>query len=162
MQHAHRDAPPPTRPNRIPWPPILYAAVTLTCYGFERASLLPRLDGGAAVSVLGWIVALCGVVLATSGVLIFLRQGAVVDPAGPATMLVTSGIYSRTRNPMYLGALTTFAGLAFALHSIWLLILTPALWLALQKLAVVREEWYLSARFGQEWKDYAGRVPRWL
>ena len=63
---------------------------------------------------------------------------------------------------MYLGALGLFLGLAFALRSGGLLVVTPAVAVALQLLAIRPEEAYLERRFGDAYRAYKRRVRRWI
>ncbi len=75
--------------------------------------------------------------------------------------LVTSGLFSRSRNPIFLGMRASVFGL-FLVHptgvSLAFWVLTEAL-IALQ---VRLEEAYLKGALGQAYKDYSERVPRWI
>jgi hypothetical protein len=79
----------------------------------------------------------------------------------PPESLVTSGPYRFTRNPMYLGHLIFFAGLVVTFRSLLaaVLLLGHAVWFDRR---VRADEARLAARFGAEYTDYTGRVPRWL
>jgi protein-S-isoprenylcysteine O-methyltransferase Ste14 len=66
------------------------------------------------------------------------------------------------RNPMYLGAVLAFLGLAIYLSAPWLLLVLPAMVMALTKLAIEREEAYLRRRFGAAYEAYAARTRRWI
>jgi protein-S-isoprenylcysteine O-methyltransferase Ste14 len=73
--------------------------------------------------------------------------------------LTTSGPYSHTRNPLYLGSIVTAAGFAAAAKSGWL-VLALALMFILIYVPVIRsEERFLRATF-PGYDDYAVRVPR--
>ena len=150
------------RPNRTPWPPILYAGVLAVSYLLERAIPLSSMPRHGALQTLGWAVFALGVVIGLAGILQFRTLGTPVDPTGQAKHLATAGIYAFSRNPMYLGAVTGLIGLAFALTSAWLLILSLLLPLALRKLAIEPEEAYLTRRFGSAYEGYMSRVRRWL
>ena len=79
----------------------------------------------------------------------------------PPERLVTSGPYRFTRNPMYLGHLIFFVGLAVTFRSYFAvaLLLGHAVWFDRR---VRGDEARLAARFGTEYTDYMGRVRRWL
>jgi protein-S-isoprenylcysteine O-methyltransferase Ste14 len=79
----------------------------------------------------------------------------------PPERLVTSGPYRFTRNPMYLGHLIFFAGLAVMFRSYFAvaLLLGHVIWFDRR---VRADEARLAARFGAEYTDYMGRVRRWL
>jgi protein-S-isoprenylcysteine O-methyltransferase Ste14 len=83
-----------------------------------------------------------------------------VDVTSPATV-VTRGPYARSRNPMYLGWTMVYLGMALIVGSRWLLILLPPV-LAYTHAAVLREERYLEARFGRDYRQYRERVRRYL
>jgi protein-S-isoprenylcysteine O-methyltransferase Ste14 len=76
--------------------------------------------------------------------------------------LVRTGPFAFVRNPLYLGNIGIWAGFAVAARLHWL---APVivLVLALEYHAVVRwEEQLLAGRFGEPYREYAARVPRWL
>ena len=80
----------------------------------------------------------------------------------PTKKLVTSGPYGIVRNPMMWGQFLFFAGLAFLLDLAAMFLVLPVLVSAIHTFTVIVEEPNLRSRFGQEWVDYAKRVPRWL
>jgi protein-S-isoprenylcysteine O-methyltransferase Ste14 len=80
----------------------------------------------------------------------------------PTTVIVRTGPYRFSRNPIYLAFSLFHLGLAVWVNSVGLLItLIPAF--ALMALVVVpREERYLDARFPSEYSSYRAAVHRWL
>ena len=150
------------RPNRLPWPPILQLVVLAAAYALERFAPLTAMPQHGAWRSAGWAVFTLGFALAISGIAHFRRLGTPVDPTGQARELATRGIYAYTRNPMYLGVTVAFLGLAFALGSPWLLILSLLMPVALRKLAIDGEEAYLRRRFGADYERYCAQVRRWL
>lgn len=159
---ATTDARSTDRPNRVPWPPLIYVAGALLAVAVDRTFSLHPLTLPPSLGPLGWGLVVLGVGVAIAGVVTFKRAGAVVNPTGPATVLATGGIYGWTRNPMYLGAMTFFLGLGLALKSGGLLAVVPMMALALDRLAIRREEAYLRRRFGAAYDDYTAKVGRWL
>jgi protein-S-isoprenylcysteine O-methyltransferase Ste14 len=91
----------------------------------------------------------------------FRLAGTQVEPWKPSTRLVVRGIYKRTRNPMYQAFGLFVLGIAFALASDWLFLLLPFGALIVHFGVVRREERYLSARFGDDYRAYRERVPRY-
>jgi protein-S-isoprenylcysteine O-methyltransferase Ste14 len=75
--------------------------------------------------------------------------------------LVTGGPYALTRNPMYLGHLLYVAGLTLATRSPLALAAAGGLLPWFGKRARTDERRLLE-RFGTDYLDYCGRVPRWL
>jgi protein-S-isoprenylcysteine O-methyltransferase Ste14 len=77
-------------------------------------------------------------------------------------VLVTTGIYRWTRNPVYLGFFLLYGGIGVAALSPWILILLLPLVVTIRYGVVAREEAYLERRFGDFYRDYKARVRRWL
>ena len=80
----------------------------------------------------------------------------------PTKKLLTCGPYGIVRNPMMHGQFLFFAGLGFLLNLLAMFLILPILILATHAFTVTIEELNLKSRFGQEWADYAERVPRWF
>lgn len=112
--------------------------------------------------IIGVLVAAGGIWLAVSARNLFVREGTNVIPTQPALKIVTSGPYRFTRNPMYLGMVLALLGVSLVLSLEWGVILTPVLWLILDRLIVVREEAYLRRKFGASYDDLLTRTRRWL
>ena len=97
-----------------------------------------------------------------SAVVLFRRIGTPPDPHEPSTRLALDGPYRFTRNPMYLGMAAVLAGLALIGNALWpLLALIPVIWW-IRTQVIAREERYLEAKFGGEYRDFKARVRRWL
>jgi protein-S-isoprenylcysteine O-methyltransferase Ste14 len=76
-------------------------------------------------------------------------------------LLMTGGPYAISRHPMYVGELALWLGWAILYGSIPVLIGFVALG-ALVALLAPREERALEAKFGDVYRQYKARVPRWL
>ena len=79
----------------------------------------------------------------------------------PPERLVTSGVYAITRNPMYLGHQLSLAGVTAATRSP----LAAAVFVAhipWFNRRAAEDEKRLEALFGEEFRAYRDRVPRWL
>jgi protein-S-isoprenylcysteine O-methyltransferase Ste14 len=75
---------------------------------------------------------------------------------------VVAGPYQITRNPIYIGFVLAYFGLAVMLTSVWVLLLLIPVLMILQRGVVEREEDYLERQFGEAYRRYKARVPRWL
>ncbi len=117
---------------------------------------------GPVTLIIGLLLVLGFVATALWGALEFRRAHTNIDPRQPALVLVETGPYRITRNPMYFGFLLLFAGIGLIASLDWSLVLLPLLWLALDRLVVVREEAYLSAKFGAPYDAFRARTRRWL
>ena len=91
----------------------------------------------------------------------FRRIGTNVPPWEPTLKLATGGIYERLRNPMYVGGLLMLAGIGIAIGADWLLVLVILSALLLHYGVVLREERYLEAKFGNGYRRFKARVPRY-
>ena len=81
------------------------------------------------------------------------------DRLGP---VVSTGPFAVIRNPLYVGNMALWAGFALSARLVWLAPVFIAV-LGLEYHAIVRwEESLLESRRGEEYRAYAGRVPRWL
>jgi protein-S-isoprenylcysteine O-methyltransferase Ste14 len=75
--------------------------------------------------------------------------------------LVTTGLHGVSRNPIYLGVTAVHLGLAGATRNGWMLVTCPVSATLVHRW-VLREEGWLSERFGDEYAAYRARVPRYL
>jgi protein-S-isoprenylcysteine O-methyltransferase Ste14 len=80
----------------------------------------------------------------------------------PVTALVSVGPYQFTRNPIYIGLVLVYFGLSIILTSLWALLLLIPVLIILQRYVIAREETYLEKKFGEAYRNYKERVPRWL
>jgi protein-S-isoprenylcysteine O-methyltransferase Ste14 len=80
----------------------------------------------------------------------------------PATTLQTSGVYSSTRNPMYLGLILLYTGIIPLAGNWWTLILIPVLLLVVTQLIIKPEERYLERAFKDPYLAYKEKVGRWM
>ncbi len=76
--------------------------------------------------------------------------------------LLTSGPYAFSRNPLYLAEIVLWTGWAMYYGSLALLLALALFWGMLNFKAVPYEEKNLEARFGESFRQYKNRVPRWL
>jgi protein-S-isoprenylcysteine O-methyltransferase Ste14 len=82
-----------------------------------------------------------------------LQLGGAFSVRAKASTLVTTGIYSRIRNPIYVfGSLTSTGILIFAHRPWWLLIWV--ILIPIQLLRVRKEEQVLEATFGDAYREY--------
>ena len=90
------------------------------------------------------------------------RRAQPTDPGLPTTALVTTGVFSVSRNPMYLGATCCLLGVALATSLPWeLILLLPSI--AACDLVLIRpEERYLDAKFAEHYRRYCDSVHRWF
>ena len=104
-----------------------------------------------------------GFVMGFTGVVTFLKAKTTVDPRKPrASSMVTWGVYTVSRNPMYLGGLIMLLGWAVFLSNALAFLLLPGYVLYINRFQIAPEERALTALFGQPYAAYRMRVRRWL
>ena len=145
-------------------PPLLFGgALLLGSFLTWLFPIGPGLAGGNWLGLaVGTTFAALGLALGVASVLQFRRAGTSVVPGEPSTTLVQSGPFSLTRNPIYIGFVLLYFGLAIVLTSAWMLLLLVPVLFILQHGVVKREEAYLLEKFGEPYRKYSARVPRWL
>ena len=99
--------------------------------------------------------------LAVSALTRFRSAGTHVEPWKPSTALVTDGVFGWLRNPMYVALTLILAGLAILLASDWMLVMAFVFIAVIHVGVVKREERYLEAKFGDAYRAYKVRVPRY-
>ena len=112
--------------------------------------------------IAGVILALVGFVIAATAIRLFLARGTTPEPSGTPTVLVTSGPYRFTRNPMYLSMLLILLGIALFAGSVALLIAPIAFFLIINARQIPFEEARLTTLFGAEYAAFRRRTRRWL
>lgn len=143
-------------------PPAIVAAVIaagmwLVAYTLPAFTYAPMLVATVGLGVIGF--AIIGWAM-----LSFLEAQTTVNPMKPssASVLVTSGVYRHTRNPMYLGTFLILVGWALFLANALSFLVLPAFILYMNQFQIKPEERALTARFGREYLEYMAQVPRWI
>ena len=142
-------------------PPLIYVAFFLVGLGAQRYVPVARLPVGIG-RILGAVLVLSWLVLTTWSFRRFWAYGTSVVPIRPTTALVTEGPYRLTRNPMYLGLLLLYIGVACWFGLVWSLLLAPVVGWVMGVSVIGREERYLTRKFGDEYRRYQSHVRRWL
>jgi protein-S-isoprenylcysteine O-methyltransferase Ste14 len=145
-------------------PPFLFLASLLLGLVLDR--LVPLPFTLVQSDVVRWsgsgFLMLIGLTLAAAGIRNFSRAATPVPTYEPVRALVTTGVHAWSRNPIYLGLFLAYGGIGLAVRGPWTLLLTLPLAITMRYGVVAREEAYLECRFGDAYRDYKGRVPRWL
>jgi protein-S-isoprenylcysteine O-methyltransferase Ste14 len=163
-----RHAPPGAPTTRdlgpaVPFPPPILFVLGLGV-GLLLDRLLPRrgIGGGVWREVVGVALVAVGLGIVYAGILTFRRFRTAVYPNRPAKLVVHTGIYAHTRNPMYVGMTLFYVGGALVLGSWGILLLLPVVLAVLTTQVIRREERHLRERFPEEYHEYCARVRRWV
>jgi protein-S-isoprenylcysteine O-methyltransferase Ste14 len=139
----------PTLRMVMEWPTIVIVGILGEIFSWVRIPLSPysNLFGGV-ILLGGWIFhAYCHKVHKQAH-----EQSRQIEG------LVTTGVFSKIRHPMYLSLILMYLGLAMAWGVVWMLL--PSLFFsALNVLIAIKEEEFLLRRFGHQYEEYMQEVP---
>jgi protein-S-isoprenylcysteine O-methyltransferase Ste14 len=79
----------------------------------------------------------------------------------PIDELVTKGVYGISRNPIYFSAFLMYVGTGIACAS-WIFLLCGVAWIIIWHIAVKAEERFLLEKYGNIYREYMDRTPRWI
>lgn len=152
----------PDSPRIFVPPPLIFATGLLAGLALDGrlAGGLP--PGGLGIKLGAALLVLAGLVLIAAGLGIFWRKETRAEPWAPASALVTTGIYRRTRNPMYLGMAAVSAGVALLFQSPTAGAFLLGVIVIMDRIVIPREEAYLTRRFGPDYEAFRARVRRWF
>ena len=145
-------------------PPLFYVIVFAISFFLQGYFTIKRafFFHSRPANIAGLIIIIIGLIFAVPAIRQFFKSKTSIVPIKPASSLQTSGIYSVSRNPMYLGLMFQYLGMAFIFGNWWTLFLIPVLIGLVYYFVIRREESYLSRAFGDSYSDYRKRVRRWI
>ncbi|WP_420566997.1 methyltransferase family protein [Thalassovita sp.] len=118
--------------------------------------------GGYWADFVGGILVGGGILLMLLAVFEMRKHRTTVIPHRDADTMVTSGIFSRSRNPIYLGDVVLLAGLVLRFDAVLSLPLVPLLLWLLEKRFVIPEENRLRIKFRANFARYCQKTRRWI
>ena len=133
-------------------------AFTALAVALSRLDAIPRITAEAAalpLRIVGMALVALGVALWISAV--FLAR---IDDGIKVNRLVTDGVYSVVRNPIYSAFALVCTGAILAHGNLWLLVLPPLFWAFLTVLMRATEERWLLELHGPKYEEYCRRVNR--
>ena len=151
----------PDKAGVIMFPPLLYVLVLLA--GIAISLIFPNHFINFSIALpLGSLLFLSGLFTMLRAGRTFIKNKNPINPSGSTQLIIKSGIYKYTRNPMYVSFSIMYVGISL-LTNAWcsFLLLFPLLVLV-QKGLIEREERYLTRKFGGEYVDYKTKVRRWI
>jgi protein-S-isoprenylcysteine O-methyltransferase Ste14 len=145
-------------------PPLVVVAMSVLLM-WVIAEIIP----GAAFSFpgrmgSGYLLVFIGVGFIVAGIRSFRKAKTTVDPRKPelATSLVQSGIYKRTRNPIYLGLFFVLSGAGLFFGNYLAFLAVPLFVMYMTRFQILPEERALERQFPSEYNNYKSRVRRWI
>ena len=150
-------------PNVVIFPPLIPLSVLVA--GVVLNFLIPLgllahvfLLGRIAVGAIAFVA---GVGMVIGANRIFQRIGTNTRPSLPTLALGTTGIFTWTRNPMYVGGSLALLGIAIGFALDWVILLLVVSLPLVHYGIILREERYLERKFGDEYRCYKTKVPRY-
>ena len=131
---------------------LMYAVFLPMVVSWVYTVFLP-LQLGTAWLYSGLIICLFGMVFTSVAIFNFATS--------PKEKVVTKGLYRFTRNPTYIGIILMQIGLGIACSS-WLYLLLTVVWMIMFNAVLPSEERYCLYRFGDDYRKYKNRTPRWI
>jgi protein-S-isoprenylcysteine O-methyltransferase Ste14 len=114
-------------------------------------------------STLRNFIDIAGIFLILSGYLLRISSRGVKAELNPdGKTLVQKGPYALTRNPMYLGTLIIGIGFTAVLFRWWVSVTFLIIYLAIYIPQIKREENKLNSFFGETFKEYCRKTPRFV
>jgi len=113
-------------------------------------------------SYIGYFILLAGIFLMYWTSIIFKKAENAYELKGKSNKLISSGPFSFSRNPMYLGIVLFLVGLAVILGSLTAFIYPIFLFILLNIFVIPFEERKLEKIYSEDYIIYKNRVRRWL
>ena len=114
--------------------------------------------------IVAGLLFIAGLAIGIRGVIAFRRHKTTVNPTTPgkASTVVTSDVFARTRNPMYLGLAIVLVAWTVFLGSLAAAVGIPVFVAYMTRFQIMPEERALAGLFGAPYDDYRRRVRRWI
>ena len=146
--------------NKIP-PPFIAAG---NIFLFYLSTLFIPSFEFTGQKILGILIGLEGIIIICLSIRLFREYQTTVNPfkAHETSRLITSGIYSFTRNPMYLGLSSIQVAFGIYLGSYVSIFLIPSFIIYITHMQILYEEQVLEKEFGDEYINYLKSVRRWI
>lgn len=153
--------PPHDHAGVIAPPPLIFfgtLAVGLILNYFLPFAFLPS----GTNLVLGALFIIMGLAIAFSAFITMHRADTPPDPGEPVRALVVRGPFRFTRNPIYIALALIYLGVTCVFNSLIALALLPIALAIIHFGVILREEKYLTQKFGEAYLQYQARVRRWI
>jgi protein-S-isoprenylcysteine O-methyltransferase Ste14 len=143
-------------------PPVWLAGFLALAWWQAAAFSLGLSFGGAWADLLGGLLVGGGLLLMALAFAEFRRHRTTVIPHETPTALIQSGIFKRTRNPIYAADALILAGLILRWDAVLSLVLIPVFVWVIERRFIIPEEDRMRRTFRMDWARYEGKVRRWL
>lgn len=146
----------------IDMPPVWLLAAAIAAWFIGQAAPLRLSFGGAWAEFAGGIFIGGGLILMLLAVTEMRKRRTTIIPYRDADALVTSGIFKRSRNPIYLGDALLLLGLILRWDAPLALPLVPIFVWIIERRFIIPEEGRLRTKFRQDFHRYSEKTRRWV
>ena len=148
--------------RKVDLPPVwLLGFATLAWAQARYVPLGLSLDSGVADLLSGLLIG-AGVILIALAIAEFRRFKTTVMPHEVPSSMIQTGIFKRSRNPIYLGDVLILAGLVLRFDAVLSLALVPIFTWVLERRFILPEEERLRRKFRVDFARYEKQTRRWL
>lgn len=116
----------------------------------------------AIIDLIAGILVGAWLILIILAVLVMAQKKTTILPHKQAQVMVTDGIFQRTRNPIYLGDTLVLMGLFLLWGAVLALSLVPIFLWTIERRFVLPEEDSLRRKFKADFARYAQKTRRWI
>lgn len=149
-------------PEIVVLPPVLVGGTLAIAVAIHYVLWTQPILSELPARILGVTIFVSAGVLAHISHRAMQRVGTNVLPTQPTLALATDGPYRYSRNPLYIAAIGVYLGVTLWVNGLAPLLLLPPMAWVLHQGIVLREERYLTAKFGESYRAYQARVRRWF
>ncbi|TDK43082.1 methyltransferase family protein [Antarcticimicrobium luteum] len=143
-------------------PPVWLLGAILLAWAQARFYPAGLGFGGAWADFAGGLLVGGGLLLMLLAVAELRRHRTTIIPHNTPSALVQSGIYSRSRNPIYLGDLLVLAGLILRFDAVLALPLLPIFTWVIERRFILPEEDRMRRSYRTDFARYEKKVRRWV
>jgi len=150
---------------RMKWidlPPVWLLSAILLAWAIGRWDPLALSFGGSWSMFAAGLCIGGGLIFAALAIIEMRKWKTTVIPHREADHLVTSGIFKRTRNPIYLGDALILAGFILRFDAPLALPLLPVFVWIIEHRFILPEEDRLRRKFRTAWARYENETRRWI
>ena len=148
--------------RRLDLPPIWLLAHGLLAWALARLSPCGLSFGGPWAEFAAGLLMGGGLLLILVAVMQMRRHRTAVMPRREASVLLATGVFGRSRNPIYLGMAVILLGWVLRLDAPLALPLLPVFAWIIERRFILGEEAALARRFPRDWERYRQATRRWL
>ncbi|MGB8357655.1 MAG: isoprenylcysteine carboxylmethyltransferase family protein [Bacteroidales bacterium] len=113
-------------------------------------------------NLFGIILIIAGIIMTLITNYALLKKRTSIQPFETPDVLLTSGLFKLSRNPLYLGMAIAFVGVVITLGSLSPFIFPIIFVIIINKVIIPFEENKLEVAFGDKYLDYKTKTRRWI